>query len=192
MDKLLNAFCQRSWRNGRRARLRAQWEKSRGGSSPLGRTKSIPIIIYCGCSLMAKPQPSKLMLWVRFPSPAPFYLSTVAQWQSYRLLTDRSQVRILPVEPWLLGQAVKTPPFHGGNTGSSPVGVTIMENQLSWESICLTSRGSAVRTRHSPPFIAGLAQLVEQLTCNQQVGGSSPLAGTISWRGSEVAKRGGL
>ncbi|CUT94134.1 hypothetical protein BN1317_100001 [Staphylococcus capitis] len=25
-----------------------------------------------GCSLMAKPQPSKLMLWVRFPSPAPF------------------------------------------------------------------------------------------------------------------------
>ena len=52
-----------------------------------------------------------------------FYYSTVAQWQSYRLLTDRSQVRVLPVEPWLLGQAVKTPPFHGGNTGSSPVGV---------------------------------------------------------------------
>ncbi len=26
---------------------------------------------------------------------------------------------------WPLGQAVKTPPFHGGNTGSSPVGVTI-------------------------------------------------------------------
>src|SRR5699024_10519311 len=25
---------------------------------------------------------------------------------------------------WPLGQAVKTPPFHGGNTGSSPVGVT--------------------------------------------------------------------
>ncbi len=24
-----------------------------------------------------------------------------------------------------LGQAVKTPPFHGGNTGSNPVGVTI-------------------------------------------------------------------
>ena len=27
-----------------------------------------------------------------------------------------------------LGQAVKTPPFHGGNTGSSPVGVTIVED----------------------------------------------------------------
>ena len=27
---------------------------------------------------------------------------------------------------WLLGQAVKTSPFHGGNTGSIPVGVTSM------------------------------------------------------------------
>ena len=27
--------------------------------------------------------------------------------------------------------------------------------------------------------IAGLAQLVEQLTCNQKVEGSTPLAGTI-------------
>ena len=26
---------------------------------------------------------------------------------------------------WLLGQAVKTPPFHGGNRGSIPLGVTI-------------------------------------------------------------------
>ena len=28
---------------------------------------------------------------------------------------------------WPVGQAVKTPPFHGGNTGSSPVRVTNME-----------------------------------------------------------------
>ena len=27
---------------------------------------------------------------------------------------------------WLLGQAVKTSPFHGGNTGSIPVGVISM------------------------------------------------------------------
>ena len=27
-------------------------------------------------------------------------------------------------QTWLLGQAVKTSPFHGGNTGSIPVGVT--------------------------------------------------------------------
>ncbi len=29
---------------------------------------------------------------------------------------------------------------------------------------------------------AGVAQLVEQLICNQWVGGSSPLAGSISFR----------
>ena len=27
---------------------------------------------------------------------------------------------------WLLGQAVKTSPFHGGNTGSIPVGVIMI------------------------------------------------------------------
>ena len=30
---------------------------------------------------------------------------------------------------WPLGQAVKTPPFHGGNTGSSPVGVMAFDYQ---------------------------------------------------------------
>ena len=49
----------------------------------------------------------------------------------------------------LHGQAVKTSPFHGGNTGSIPVGV-----------IC-----------------ADMAQLAEQLICNQQVIGSSPIIG---------------
>ncbi len=33
-----------------------------------------------------------------------------------------SFVRLL-VKAWLRGQAVKTSPFHGGNTGSIPVGV---------------------------------------------------------------------
>ena len=30
----------------------------------------------------------------------------------------------------LLGQAVKTSPFHGGNTGSIPVGVILCENRV--------------------------------------------------------------
>ncbi len=37
-----------------------------------------------------------------------------------------ARVRIpssLPYFFWPVGQAVKTPPFHGGNTGSSPVRV---------------------------------------------------------------------
>ena len=52
---------------------------------------------------------------------------------------------------WPHGQAVKTSPFHGGNTGSNPVGV----------------------------IDADVAQLAEQLTCNQQVIGSSPIVGLV-------------
>src|SRR5699024_2083736 len=52
-----------------------------------------------------------------------------------------------------LGQAVKTPPFHGGNTGSNPVGVTYI--------------------------VGGLAQLGEHLPYKQGVAGSSPASSTI-------------
>ena len=64
----------------------------------------------------------------------------------------------------LRGQAVKTSPFHGGNTGSIPVGV----------------------------IYADVAQLAEQLICNQQVIGSSPIIGLflgteiINWTFSSV------
>ena len=48
---------------------------------------------------------------------------------------------------WLHGQAVKTSPFHGGNTGSIPVGVTRFklvkqlsglekQSQISTKQIC--------------------------------------------------------
>ena len=60
------------------------------------------------------------------------------------------------------GQAVKTSPFHGGNTGSIPVGVI------------------------SVIAYADVAQLAEQLICNQQVIGSSPIIGL--WMDSRVAK----
>ena len=55
----------------------------------------------------------------------------------------------------LRGQAVKTSPFHGGNTGSIPVGVI------------------------SVIAYADVAQLAEQLICNQQVIGSSPIMGLV-------------
>ena len=29
----------------------------------------------CGCSSVVEPQPSKLVVWVRFPSPAPKFLT---------------------------------------------------------------------------------------------------------------------
>ena len=56
---------------------------------------------------------------------------------------------------WPLGQAVKTPPFHGGIRGSSPLGVTIL-------------------------FMHGsIAQLGEHLPYKQRVTGSIPVVPTI-------------
>ena len=61
---------------------------------------------------------------------------------------------------WLLGQAVKTPPFHGGNRGSIPLGVTIFYNKI---------------------FVFGsIAQLGEHLPYKQGVTGSSPVTPTIN------------
>ena len=68
---------------------------------------------------------------------------------------------------WPLGQAVKTPPFHGGNTGSNPVGV------IKW-------------------FSGAVAQLVEQRIEAPCVGSSTLSSAIAFWRDSEVAKRGGL
>ena len=59
---------------------------------------------------------------------------------------------------WLRGQAVKTSPFHGGNTGSIPVGVICSIRYFGF---------------------ADVAQLAEQLICNQQVIGSSPIIGFV-------------
>ena len=39
---------------------------------------------------------------------------------------------------------------------------------------------------------ADVAQLAEQLICNQQVIGSSPIIGFLKWMGSRVAKGGRL
>ena len=40
-----------------------------------------------------------------------------------------SRVRIpySPLIQWSVGQAVKTPPFHGGNTGSIPVRIILLK-----------------------------------------------------------------
>ena len=50
---------------------------------------------------------------------------------------------------WPRGQAVKTSPFHGGNTGSIPVGVILQKALLAvikfkiWRSSQAVRRGSA-------------------------------------------------
>ena len=40
--------------------------------------KSWVTLFLCGRSSMVEPQPSKLMMWVRSPSPAPFYQGNVS------------------------------------------------------------------------------------------------------------------
>ena len=123
----------------------------------------------------------------------------------------------------------KTSPFHGGNSGSSPDGVTIFVffplGIRAFSSVGQSGRlitgWSWVQVPEGPPycgpvvqlvrtpachagghgfephsgrhyfspvgFFAGVAQLAEQLICNQQVAGSSPIASS-TWVGSRVAK----
>jgi hypothetical protein len=72
-----------------------------------------------GCSSKAEPQPSKLMMWVRFPSPAPYSSAGVirpgANWKW--LMGGAEQARIAQVVEHSLGK--------GEVTGSSPVVGTI-------------------------------------------------------------------
>ena len=63
---------------------------------------------------------------------------------------------------WPLGQAVKTPPFHGGNRGSNPLGVT--KEKENREKLLLNGI---------------IAQLGEHLPYKQGVIGSSPIGPTI-------------
>ena len=62
---------------------------------------------------------------------------------------------------WPVGQAVKTPPFHGGITGSNPVRVTIFLKKAEIK------------------LYGGLAQLGEHLPYKQGVAGSTPASSTI-------------
>ncbi len=54
----------------------------------------------------------------------------------------------------------KTPPFHGGNTGSNPVRVTNLIIRLGFDRLVIDH--------------ASVAQSVEQRTENPRVGGSIP------------------
>ena len=67
---------------------------------------------------------------------------------------------------WSVGQGVKTPPFHGGNTGSNPVRTILY---------------------------SAIAQSVERMTVNHDVTGSSPVGGVnlSTFRCFFHAKRGG-
>ncbi len=46
---------------------------------PVGPNLRPRVRVQCGCSSMVEPQPSKLMTWVRFPSPAPLMATVVCR-----------------------------------------------------------------------------------------------------------------
>ena len=58
--------------------------------------------------------------------------------------------------------------------------LTRMVAQLSWESICLTSRGSQVRALQRPPFYGPVVQLVRTLACHARGRRFEPVPGRHS------------
>ena len=79
---------------------------------------------------------------------------------------------------WPLGQAVKTPPFHGGNRGSIPLGVTILRSHSS------AGRAPALQAGghrfdpccdHHKTFNGSVAQLVRVPACHAGGRGFEPL-----------------
>ncbi len=95
--------------------------------------------------------------------------------QGFKSLALRHLIKI---SSWPVGQAVKTPPFHGGNTGSNPVRVTI----YILRRISSAGRASALQAegrRFDPVIlhhitIAGWSSLVARRAHNPKVAGSNP------------------
>ena len=88
---------------------------------------------------------------------------------------------------WPIGQAVKTPPFHGGNRGSIPLWVTKKCGCSSMVEFRPSKPAVRVRSPSPAPFYPGtIAQLGEHLPYKQGVTGSSPVSPTNMRPGSSV------
>ena len=92
----------------------------------------------------------------------------------------------------LRGQAVKTSPFHGGNTSSILVGVTkiLQDYNSKWFLARVRLANASLFARCGAQGAlnlvgvthADVAQLAEQLICNQQVTGSIPAISSFPLR----------
>ena len=79
-------------------------------------------------------------------------------------MNNKAKTKFLLKKMWPHGLKVRTSPFHGGNMGSNPVGVTKHKTILVLNQFIL--KGS-------------IAQLGEHLPYKQGVTGSSPVVPTI-------------
>ena len=79
----------------------------------------------------------KLYVWIRY--------NRERSEQLYSVLREHKYIR-------LRGQAVKTSPFHGGNTGSNPVGVIFFNKE---HIILIWRRSQVVRHGTLTPWLAG-------------------------------------
>ena len=93
-----------------------------------------------------------------------------------------------------MAQLVRAPPCHGGGRGfESLLGRFKWDLSSAGRASALQAEGHRFEPYRSHFSYADVAQLAEQLICNQQVIGSSPIIGLLSyynliWVVSRVAK----
>ena len=91
------------------------------------------------------------------------------------------QVNMVLMAIWPLGQAVKTPPFHGGIRGSSPLGVTIFycvwEHSSAGRASALQAEGHRFDPCCSHHIYGPVAQLVRVPACHAGGRGFESLLG---------------
>ena len=81
-----------------------------------------------------------------------------------------------------MAQLVRAPPCHGGGHGfESRLGRFIWDLSSAGRASALQAEGHRFEPCRSHLFFADVAQLAEQLICNQQVIGSSPIIGFYGW-----------
>ena len=96
-----------------------------------GSNPSLPTIP-CGCSSMVELQPSKLTTWVRFPSPAPFYIKKCLNSSAVEQSAVNRSVGGSNPSSSASGRLEKRlthMPFTHAFTGSNPVRVTIFQTK---------------------------------------------------------------